>query len=301
MAHFENNSSRKRISVSTVILQPKQTLELFVWGWVEGLSIRSTDESVVKVSSPLSSNGRCSVTAVAVNKLEIPRIELVMNGGAVWDYFEVSVVSGSLPPGFDKQQDYVHPGNRKVLATAFWSKNATPNTFSHTAEVARLILARHGLTLQITPGVSISPLYTLPFDELVQFGGQIETLREQVDKTGLASDNKLVVIVVPCSEKLYGAGDDSGTPYGWTFPASMELGKFKKPFVVINSAKTSSTAVTLLHEIGHAAGLGHEHGGPGAVVANFMNEPQYLNYKTPGTSMYRSQVVTIANAFFTSA
>ncbi len=296
MAHFEKNAPRKRISVSNQILKPRETLELFVWGWVEGLSIRSTDDSVVKVTTPLSSNGRCSITAVAPQKLEVPRVELVMNGTSVWDYFEVSVVSGSLPPGFNQQQDYVHPGNRKVLVTAFWSKNATPNTFSHTAEVARLILARHGLVLHITPGVLPAAPHTLAFDEVVQFGGQIEALREQAEKTGLAADNKLVVIVVPCSEKLDGAGEDSKTPYGWNFPA----GKFRRPFVVINSTKTSATAVTLLHEIGHAAGLGHEHGGAGAVVANFMNEPEYQQFKTPGTSMYRSQVVAVANAFFTS-
>jgi len=296
MAHFEKNSPRQRISASTVFLQPKQTLELFVWGWVEGLSVRSTDDSVVKVSTQLGPNGRCAVTGVAVNKSDIPRIELVMKGVSVWDYFEASVITGSLPPGFAQQQDYVHPGNLKVKVTAFWSKNASPNTFSHTGEVSRLILGRHGLALHFNPGLLPTEHHRLPFDEIVQFGGQIETLREQVDKTGLASDSNLVVIVAPCSETLDGAGDDSKTPYGWTFPSS---GKFRRPFVVINSAKTSPTAVTLVHEIGHAAGLGHEHGGPGAVVGNFMNEPKYQQYKTPGTGMYRSQVVTIANAFFT--
>lgn len=296
MAHFEKFAPRTRISVSTVMMQPGQSLELFVWGWVEGLAIRSTDESVVKVSKALTKDGRCAIQAVSPHKLQVPKIELVMAGQAVWDYFEVSVLKGALPPGFDQQQNYVHPGSRRVQVAAFWSKNAAPNTFARSAEISRLILARHGLKLEVTPGSQPSGNHVLPFDEVVKFGGQIETLREQVEATGLAA-NRLIAINVPCADKLDGAVDDNSTPFGWQFPAS---GRWAKPFVVINSAKWSGAGVTLLHEIGHAAGLGHEYSKEGSTVANFMNEPSFNEFAAPGTSMYRKQVIAIANAFFTT-
>lgn len=294
MAHLERVVPKQRLSASTVFLQPGKTLELSVWGWVDGLSVRSTDESVVKILKPLDRTGKCTVSAVSPNKLEIPRIELVMGSG-VWDYFELSVITGAPPPAFTQLQNYVHPGNRKLNVTAFWSKNATPNSFSRTADVSRQILARHGLTLRVTPGFMPSDPYTLPFDELIEFGGQIETLRELAAKTGFAADSRLVVIVAPCAEKLQGAIEET-SPYGWTFPSE----KYGKPFVVINSAKTSPTSITLLHEIGHACGLGHEHGGPQAIVSNVMNEPERDKFKSPGVAIQRNQVVAIANAFFAS-
>lgn len=295
MAHFESASPRKRISVSTVFLQPKQTIELAVSGYIAGLSVRSTDDTVVKVSTPLGSNGRCAITAVDVNKLEVPRIELVMSGGAVWDYFEASAISGPLPAGWQEINDYVHPGNRTVMVTTFWARNANPNVLGHAATVARLILGQHGLNLQITPGVQPSAQHTIPFDKEISTLDDVKAIREQAASTGLTSDNRLVVIAVRYSDMVQG----TPSPYGQTF---LGFGRFVRPFVFINSAKISPTAVTLLHEIGHAAlGAGHEHAGKTAVVANVMDEALHSTYKSTGTNMNRKQVVGIAGAFFTRA
>ncbi len=278
------------------MLKPGETLDLCVWGWVNGLSVRTSDESAVKVSKQLSADGRCAITAVAAHKSQVPMVELAMEGSGVWDYFEASVSTGASPPGFSEQQDYVHPGKQKVRVVAFWSKNASPNTFSRSIEIARLILGRHGLSLEVRPGTMPAAPHILPFNNVVEAGGDIETLRDQVEATGLAQGNALVAIIAPVANILSGGGDEKSA-FGWKFPA----GKWAREFVVINSAKSSRPGVTLLHEIGHAAGLGHEHGAEGVVVANFMNEPRgsrIAAFTGPGTSMYRSQVIKIANAFF---
>lgn len=66
----------------------------------------------------------------------------------------------------------------------------------------------------------------------------------------------------------------------------------RPPYVLINSNAQSIDGVTLLHEIGHAAGNGHVGTSGGDVVFNFMS------YAHNRTDMLRDQVIKIANSFF---
>jgi hypothetical protein len=297
MSAFETKSPPKRISLTTVYLRPNQTLDLFVRGWVSGLSVGSTDDNAVTVSKPLAPDGSCTIKGVSPNQLQVPRIELVMQGQGVWDYFEVSVSAGTLPAGWGQQHNYIDPGHHTVRVTAYWAKSATPNTFARSVDVARLILENHGMKLSVKPGPLPDPSHQLPFNGEVSSGSDIIELRKQVDTLNPESDRQ-VVIVAPCASHLAGAGDDQGTPYGWTFHGDYAGGTWSDDYIVINSSNWSPTGVTLLHEIGHAAGLGHTYGGVNAAVANFMNEPLYQVFKSPGTDMLISQVQALAGALF---
>jgi hypothetical protein len=295
MAHFQQNLGT-RISASTLYLAQGGTQTLSVWGMMPGLSIRSTDPDAVKVTA-LTPAGTFQISALGKPSFETPKIELLM-GEVAWDYFEVGTYSGSLPKGYSKLHNYVEPGTKQVKLSVFWTKNAWPNTFVKTAEVCRLVLERHGLRLSLIPGVLRIDQHVLSFDEEIDAGGQIEELTEQVQKSGVSLSGRLVVINAPVRTELSGSVGNEQSPFGWTWPASSA--PWGKNFVVLNSKKTSPTALSLLHEIGHAAGLEHMYDDAKSIEASFMSAPERGKYKEPGPAVLAPQVKKIANAFFVS-
>src|SRR5262249_22699522 len=64
------------------------------------------------------------------------------------------------------------------------------------------------------------------------------------------------------------------------------------PFVLINADQLAPDSVTGLHEMGHAAGLGHYAKGKDDVVANFMT------YDNNRADMLRFQVIAIAKSYY---
>ncbi|HEY9735107.1 MAG TPA: Ig-like domain-containing protein [Trichocoleus sp.] len=141
------------------------------------------------------------------------------------------------------------------------------------------------------------PSTTLQFSDEVYLYDQVLELRHKAHEAfGGDEYPRLPVIVCPFRQSL--VSGEIAT--GMAVKNRPEAPSKWLPFVLINSQIKSLDSVTLLHEIGHAAGLGHE----GEVkkehaVINFM---QYFDPKStslPGRDgLSPHQVKTLANAYF---
>lgn len=209
------------------------------------------------------------------------------------------VPTGERPPGWEKVHNYVHPGTYTLRLAIFWASSVTeaddpiPGYFNE----AKRLLNAHGLNLQAYPATQKHPSTTLQFSDEVYLHDQVLELRHKAHEAfGGDEYPRLPVIVCPFRQSLVSGEiatgmavkDRPNAPSNWL------------PFVLINSQIKSLDSVTLLHEIGHAAGLGHE----GEVkkehaVINFM---QYFDPKSTDLSgrdgLSPHQVKTLAKAYF---
>lgn len=145
------------------------------------------------------------------------------------------------------------------------------------------MLKEHNLKLDVIPARSKTPSSTLAFQERIYLADHAAELRNLAHQK-LVANGRLPVIF--CRFRS-GVGGDSDTR-GYvekTLPNWL-------PFVLINVDETSPDNVTLLHEIGHAGGLGHMGSNPSDAVFNFMS------YAANRDDMLRNQVIAIAKAYF---
>ncbi|MBD2202365.1 hypothetical protein H6G33_12085 [Calothrix sp. FACHB-1219] len=207
---------------------------------------------------------------------------------------------GQSPAEWDKLHNYVHPGTVTLRLAIFWTSNVKdendpmPDYFSK----AQGLLKQHGLNLQAYPATTKDPATTLQFNEEVTLRTQAMELRQKAH-AAFPGDNysRLPVIVCPLRQSTIGEEangmviiDRPDEPSDWL------------PFVLINSKAKSPDRVTLLHEIGHAAGLVH----PGAVgkdaaIINFMQYYDPATTNLPGREgILHNQVKKLAVAYFAS-
>ncbi|HYT93467.1 MAG TPA: hypothetical protein VEL76_32415 [Gemmataceae bacterium] len=186
-------------------------------------------------------------------------------------------------------QEYVHPGNVKVRLMLFWTSNADSDPSQRLVAAADKLLKEHGLGLDVRPGVPKQAATTLPYSRVVLTGNddQVKEVRQLADTALGGAQSILPVIFCPFGEVK---GATSWSTNGVTFK---DLGS--PTFVFINSKVQSADGLTLLHEIGHAAGRGHVPMGPTDKIANFMSN------ESTRTGVLRAQVIDIANAFFANA
>src|SRR5262249_49004241 len=148
---------------------------------------------------------------------------------------------------------------------------------------AKEMLAEHGLGLTTWPTAGKSSQVTLEVpDRLLE--------REDYDKVIDAATDVLSgagvtghLVVVFCEFRFPAAGLTVQTT---------STRCLTRPFCMVQAA-VSSDNVTLLHEVGHAAGLDHDKTSTDAARRNFMHEA------TTRTTMMRWQVEKLAGAFFT--
>lgn len=184
--------------------------------------------------------------------------------------------SGPSPSNWKAINEYKHPGNVKVKLTLFSSENALNNPSSQYLSAAQTLLNQHGLDLD--SHVVSTPL---PYTDLANSIDSALELRMLAHKSYQDSSPRLPVIFCRFASQI--AGEVNGV----TIKETDWL-----PFVLINSDNTSPDGVTLLHEIGHASGLGHVGRGKNDVMENFMT------YGSNRTGMTRNQVIAIANSYF---
>jgi hypothetical protein len=181
------------------------------------------------------------------------------------------------PPGWDALHKYKHPGKLAARVTIYLANNAKVDPTLRYVRVATDLLAGHGLQLD-AQRVSTRLVYS----EQIYLLSQAKDLRKLAEATQPVPSNRLAVVVCPMRDSM---GDsDNGV--------TIRDGAGSPPYVLINSVMQSNDGVTLLHEVGHAAGNGHVGTSGGDVVFNFMS------YGNNRTDMLRDQVVKIAKSFF---
>ncbi|MDD5036645.1 MAG: hypothetical protein PHE55_18045 [Methylococcaceae bacterium] len=181
------------------------------------------------------------------------------------------------PSGWDALHKYKHPGKLTVRITIYLANNASMDPTLRYVQVARELLAVHGLALD-AQRVSARLVYS----EQLYLLSQADDLRKLAELAQPVPANRLAIIVCPMRDNM--GDNDNGISLsdrpGWP------------PFVLINSNLQSTDGVTLLHEIGHAAGNGHVATSGSDVVFNFMS------YGHNRSDMLRNQVIKIAKSFF---
>jgi hypothetical protein len=193
--------------------------------------------------------------------------------------------SPAKPPDWDLLHKYKHPGNVTVKCTFFWASNTTNDNARGYADKAETMLKEHNLKLDVLPARAKTPSSTLDFQERIYLTDHAEQLRNLAHQK-LVANGRLPVIFC---RFLRGVGGDSDVR-GY---AEKSLPNWL-PFVLINVDETAPDNVTLLHEIGHAGGLGHIPSNPSDAVFNFMS------YAPNRDDMLRNQVISIAKAYFSA-
>ncbi|MBK1721539.1 hypothetical protein [Thiocystis violacea] len=186
------------------------------------------------------------------------------------------------PALLEQLHHYRYPVRRRLQCCFFWTSNALKNNAPAYVAAANARLDEHNLVLDICPGVEKTAAHTVTFNELVNTSHE-EELRNLVHK---AHDHEGRIPVIFC--RFAGAlGGDSDT-LGYLVRLENWL-----PFILINADKDSADGVTLLHEIGHASGCGHEQSAKGDLYPNFMSYPP-----PPRTGILRKQVIRLARSYF---
>src|SRR4051794_24861742 len=193
------------------------------------------------------------------------------------------------PPGWDEVNNYKQPGDLKVRLTLFWAASVKSDPAKRLVDVATRMLKEHGIGIDVYQTSLKTPAMTLPGDRSMpamsdEFDAYANVLRHQCHQIYQDARPRLPVIFVPFS------GARGGEPCDVNGVCMKNKGWMS--YVIINSDLTSKDGVTLLHEIGHAADLGHQGTGTSDAVENFMN------YGENRTNMTAIQVKAIAKGYF---
>lgn len=188
---------------------------------------------------------------------------------------------------WDLLHNYHHPGNVKLRLTLFWTESVATDNAPGLVDKADTLLKQHDLALDVMPGKAKDAKFTLKFNRKLEYDSDVADLRMLAHKTFQDDGVKKRLPVIFCPFDFAMKKKDDNDPYGFCLPKGDWL-----PFVLINTAMTNPDKVTLLHEIGHAANLGHESFTDKDAVVNFMS------YGANRTDMLRRQVLAIATAYF---
>lgn len=288
MSHF-TDARGTRISLETIFLAVGQPMEIGISGFFATLSVESTQTNIVTVAPKPNQPGRFILTPKTANQAGVPVIRL-MNGSQQWDYFYASVgTDNKIPKAFSDDYNYKHPGKVQVPVSIFWEDKTIPDSVEFYIEVARLLLAKHGLVLDVQrhqlkkeeTGRREADKVNL-LEDLQEKAGN---LRKKVDDTGISTAGRLVVLVAAWLTLPPG-----GEAFGETFKTADFPNR--KNFVILYPNQFESKGLTLLHEMGHAAGLGHVSSGTNPSVENFMND--VTKGRPPGPAMRKQQVIALA-------
>jgi len=201
--------------------------------------------------------------------------------------------------------NFVYPGHVTLCVTIFWTKSVMEGGTWNDQSPAMIqkandLLRRHGLSLTSLSGDNWPalldqppPQYILHYDREVEDIDDIKKVRGMIQETSwfrLTPERAFGVIVIVCPFGSPSDGNNRSEKYhgqewnGTLLSAATNW----SDFVLINSRNWSSDRVTLLHEIGHAAGLSDT----GDTSANFMS------WGNNRTEMNKLQVLKLAGSSF---
>lgn len=181
--------------------------------------------------------------------------------------------------------DYKLPGNKKVNLALFWATNFFGTKDGSVLEKAETMLGEHNIGLNCWPTTKRKTS-----GQTFDFGGNL-IQREQYSSIyrtlsgACEATNKRQYLIILFCQFQYPAN-------GLTITDGPML-CFRTPMVFV-SPTPGADLVTLLHEVGHAAGLDHDRTSTGSTGRNFMNESESRS------TMMKWQLEKLSRAFFVS-
>jgi hypothetical protein len=189
----------------------------------------------------------------------------------------------------DRAVNFKNPGSVTLRLALFWVTNYTNDTSQRALDTARSMLNDHGLSLDLWPSPVRTDATTLKFPDRLIDARADEDGSNRLDEEdlmiqardimadSLPRDSRPRLPLFFCEFKYPAKGrtiSDTAN-YCW------------QPFCLVGHVLESDN-VTLLHEVGHAAGLDHEK----ADRTNFMSETG------PRSNLFKFQVLKLASAYF---
>lgn len=178
---------------------------------------------------------------------------------------------------------YKHPGNLKVRLALFWVGGGNDLTSASQLNRAEEMLKEHGFGLDCWSSRTKSDQMTIPFEDRLVERTDYDSLYGSVSEILSNASKTNYLPIIFCQFRYTANGlTVSDTPTKC----------LAKPFILVDPLSAGGDKVTLLHEIGHAAGLNHDFTATNATTRNFMNEA------VTRTTMYKWQIQKMAQAFF---
>jgi hypothetical protein len=177
---------------------------------------------------------------------------------------------------------YRHPGNTRVRLALFWASNYSGGTDLFVIRRAKEMLEEHGLGLALWPAPSRTSQTALSVPDRLVEREDYDGVHDRAADILSAASVTGHLIVIFCQFRYPASGltvENTSTRC------------LKHPFCLVGQT-VSGDNVTLLHEVGHAAGLDHDRTSTDASNRNFMNEAEVR------TRMMKWQIQKMANAFY---
>ncbi len=183
------------------------------------------------------------------------------------------------------RQDYKLPGSNKANLALFWASNFFGAKDKPVIAKAETLLAEHGIGLTCWPeNKSKSPDRVFDFGSGLITQEQYSSIYRTLSEVCEAANKREHLIILFCQFQF---------PANGLTISNGPMLCFRRPMVFVG-ATPGSDEVTLLHEMGHAAGMDHDRTSTGTTGRNFMNEAESRS------SMMKWQVEKMGKSFFVS-
>ena len=169
-----------------------------------------------------------------------------------------------------------------MRVSAFWLTNYFGGLAALQFSRAEEMLREHGIGLGVWPARTTSPMTKLEFPDRVAEEDDYNELRRRVMESLAANGKSGTLPVIFAQYRFPSNGLTKFGSKGVLWPTPL----------VFMSPTGAADHVTLLHELGHATSLDHDHTSSGSTERNFMNETESRS------TMMRWQIETIAKAYF---
>jgi hypothetical protein len=180
--------------------------------------------------------------------------------------------------------DYKVPGNKTAKLALFWAADFFGTRDQGVIAMSRKMLGEHGMNLECwPPGEQKTAERTFDFGAGVITPKQHGDIYSQLKDICLAAGKASHLITLFCQFQAAANGlTIIDTPTGCLV----------QPMVFVAPTPAGGDMVTLLHEMGHASGLGHDNTSKGTTGRNFMNEAETRS------TMMKWQLLKLSTAFY---
>src|SRR5260370_3383640 len=177
---------------------------------------------------------------------------------------------------------YTQPGNLRIRLGLFWVSKYFGGTDQLVLRRSEEMLNEHGLGLDLWPSRTKADQTVLQFDDRLVEREDYDSLRSRAAAilSDAGKDKYLPVLFCQFRYTANGLTVWDTQLLCWVIP------------MCLVSPTVAGVNVTLLHEVGHAAGLGHDKTSTDPKSRNFMHEAETRK------TMMKWQIQKIANAFY---
>ncbi len=177
---------------------------------------------------------------------------------------------------------YTQPGNLRIRLGLFWVSNYFGGTDQLVLRRSEEMLSEHGLGLDLWPSRTRTDQSVLQFGDRLVEREDYDSLRSRAAAilSDAGKDKYLPVLFCQFRYTANGLTVWDTQLLCWVIP------------MCLVSPTVAGDNVTLLHEVGHAAGLGHDKTSTDPKSRNFMHEAETRK------TMMKWQIQKMANAFY---